>query len=386
MKLHEHQSKSLMAQYGIPVPGGGVASTPAEARGVAQGLGGRVVVKAQVHAGGRGKGGGIRLVEGPAEAEQAAASLLGTRLVTPQTGTEGAPVHQVLVEEASEVQRELYLAVVVDGGSRSPVVIASQAGGMEIEEVAETSPEKVLRVVVDPALGFQPYQGRRLAYALELPQELVRPAAELMANLYRLFQEKDCSLAEINPLVVTADGRLLALDAKLNLDDDAAFRHKELRELRDVTQEDAMEAEATDHSIAYVHLDGDVGCLVNGAGLAMATMDTVRSAGGAPANFLDVGGGADEEKVSRAMGIILADPRVKRVLLNIFGGILRCDIVSRGVATACQERGSSPPMVVRMLGTNAEEGRKIMGESGLPVTLVGTLKEAAAKLQEVVAS
>ena len=386
MKLHEHQSKSLMAQHGIPVPGGGVASTSAEARAVAQGLGGRVVVKAQVHAGGRGKGGGIKLVEGPAEAEQAAVSLLGTRLVTPQTGPEGAPVHQVLVEEASEMARELYLAVVVDGGSRSPVVIASQAGGMEIEEVAETSPEKVLREVVDPALGFQPYQGRRLAYALGLPQELVRPAAELMANLYRLFEEKDCSLAEINPLVVTADGRLLALDAKLNLDDDAAFRHKELRELRDVTQEDAMEAGATDHSIAYVHLDGDVGCLVNGAGLAMATMDTVHSAGGAPANFLDVGGGADEEKVSRAMGIILADPRVKQVLINIFGGILRCDIVSRGVATACQERGSSPPMVVRMLGTNAEEGRKIMGKSGLPVTLVDTLKEAAAKLSEVAAS
>ena len=386
MKLHEHQSKSLMAQYGLPVPGGGVASTSAEARAIAEGLGGRAVVKAQVHAGGRGKGGGIKLVEGPAEAEQAAASLLGTSLVTPQTGPKGAPVHQVLVEEASEVVRELYLAVVMDGGSRSPVVMASQAGGMEIEEVAETSPEKVLREVVDPALGFQPYQGRRLAYAMGLPQELVRPAAELMANLYRLFEEKDCSLAEINPLVVTADGRLLALDAKLNLDDDAAFRHKELRELRDVTQEDAMEAEATDHSIAYVHLDGDVGCLVNGAGLAMATMDTVHSAGAAPANFLDVGGGADEEKVSRAMGIILADSRVTRVLINVFGGILRCDIVARGVVTACREQGSSPSMVVRMLGTNADEGRQILGESGLPVTLVDSLKVAAARLSEVAAS
>jgi succinyl-CoA synthetase beta subunit len=386
MKLHEYQSKSLMAQCGIPVPPGAVASTSVEARALAEGMGGRVVVKAQVYAGGRGKGGGIKVCQDPAEVEQAAASLLGTNLVTPQTGPQGAPVNLVLVEEASEIERELYLAIVVDSASRSPVIIASQAGGMEIEEVAEANPEMLLREVVNPTVGFQPYQGRRLGYALGLPNELIRPMADLVTNLYGIFEKNDCSLAEINPLVVTKDGRLLVLDAKLTFDDDAAFRNKELQALRDVTQEDAMEAEATEHNIAYVHLDGDVGCLVNGAGLAMATMDTVHSAGAAPANFLDVGGGADDEKVTRAMSIILADPSVKRVLINVFGGILRCDIVARGVVAACRAQGANPAMVVRMSGTNAEEGRLILEESGLSVVLVDTLKEAADKLSTVVAS
>ena len=380
MKVHEYQAKALMAQYGIPVPRGGVASTPAEARRVAESLGGKAVVKAQVHAGGRGKAGGIKLVNTPAEAEEAAAALLGTRLVTHQTGSEGAPINQVLVEEPAELAAELYLAVLVDGGSKSVTIIASQAGGVEIEEVAASSPEKILNVVIDPVVGLQPFQGRKLAYAMGLSPELVRPASELMANLYRLFLEKDCTLAEINPLAVTTDGRIVALDAKLNLDDDAAFRHKEFAELRDVAQEDPMEAQASDYGIAYVRLEGDVGCLVNGAGLAMATMDIVKLSGADPANFLDVGGSANEEKVERAFGIILEDPAVKRVLINVFGGILQCDVLARGVVAACKSRGASPTLVVRMLGTNAEEGRQILGESGLDVAFADTLKEAAAQL------
>ena len=380
MKVHEYQAKALMAQYGIPVPRGGVASTPAEARQVAESLGGKAVVKAQVHAGGRGKAGGIKLVNTPAEAEEAAAALLGTRLVTHQTGPDGAPINQVLVEEPAELAAELYLAVLVDGGSKSVTIIASQAGGVEIEEVAASSPEKILNVVIDPVVGLQPFQGRKLAYAMGLGPELVRPASELMANLYRLFLEKDCTLAEINPLAVTTDGRIVALDAKLNLDDDAAFRHKEFAELRDVAQEDPMEAQASDYGIAYVRLEGDVGCLVNGAGLAMATMDIVKLSGADPANFLDVGGSANEEKVERAFGIILEDPAVKRVLINVFGGILQCDVLARGVVAACKNRGASPTLVVRMLGTNAEEGRQILGESGLNVAFADTLKEAAAQL------
>ena len=386
MKVHEYQAKALMAQYGIPVPKGGVATTSEEARRFAEELEGKAVVKAQVHAGGRGKAGGVKVVSSPDEAEQFAGALLGKSLVTQQTGPEGVPVRQVLVEEAAEIEKELYLAIVVDGGTKSAVVIASEAGGMEIEEVAATSPEKILRTTVDPVLGLQPYQGRKLAYGMNLKPELVRPVADLAMSLYRLFLEKDCSMAEINPLVVTADDRVLAVDAKLNLDDDASFRQRELRELRDVEQEDKLEAEAEDFDISYVRLDGDVGCLVNGAGLAMATMDVIKTVGAEPANFLDVGGGADEEKIKRAFGIMLADPKVKRVLINIFGGILRCDVAARGVVMACQESEANPTMVARMLGTNADEGRQILRESGLNVLLVDTLKEAADKLKEVSAS
>ena len=384
MKLHEYQAKALMAQYGIPLPRGGVAKTPSEARQQAQDLGGRVVVKAQVHAGGRGAAGGVRVVGSAAEAEEYAASLLGSNLVTTQSGPEGVPVTSVLVEEAAEVAQELYLAMLVDGGTRRPVAIASAAGGMEIEEVAMATPEKVLRAEVDPVLGLQPFQGRRLAYGMELAPELVRPTADLAARLYRLFVEKDCTLAEINPLAVTADGRIVALDAKVDLDDDAAFRHKDLQSLRDAGQEDALEARAREVGVSYVRLDGDVGCLVNGAGLAMATMDIVKAVGAEPANFLDVGGGADEEQVKQGFGIILADPRVKRVLVNVFGGILRCDMVAQGVVAACREAGSRPHIVARLQGTNAEEGRQVFRESGLPVQLAGTLREAAEKLQEVV--
>ena len=290
----------------------------------------------------------------------------------------------VLVEEAAEVAQELYLAMLVDGGTRRPVAIASAAGGMEIEEVAAATPEKVLRAEVDPVLGLQPFQGRRLAYGMELAPELVRPAADLATRLYRLFVEKDCTLAEINPLAVTADGRVVALDAKVDLDDDAAFRHKDLQGLRDVGQEDALEARAREVGVSYVRLDGDVGCLVNGAGLAMATMDIVKAVGAEPANFLDVGGGANEEQVKLGFGIILADPRVKRVLVNVFGGILRCDMVAQGVVAACREAESRPLIVARLQGTNAEEGRQVFRDSGLPVQLAGTLREAAEKLQEVV--
>lgn len=383
MKLHEYQAKSLMKQYGIPVPNGGVATSPEEVGALAEQLGGKVVVKAQVHAGGRGKAGGVAVVQGASEAQQFAASLLGKNLVTHQTGTEGVPVEQVMVEEAAEIQKEIYIAIVIDGATKSAVVIASESGGMEIEEVAETSPEKILRVPVDPVLGLQPYQGRKLAYGMNLKPELIRPTAELAVNLYRLFIEKDCSLAEINPLVITEDNRVIAVDGKVNLDDDAAFRQKELRGLRDIGQEDKLEAEAEDFGISYVRLDGDVGCLVNGAGLAMATMDVIQTVGAEPANFLDVGGGADEEKVKKAFSIILSDPKVKRVLINLFGGILRCDVAARGVVMACEETKANPAIVARMLGTNSSEARQILQESGLNVVLVETLKEAADKLKEV---
>jgi len=383
MKLHEYQAKALMKQYGIPVPNGGVATSPEEVGALAEQLGGKVVVKAQVHAGGRGKAGGVAVVQGASEAQQFAASLLGKNLVTHQTGPEGVPVEKVMVEEAAEIQKEIYIAIVIDGATKSAVVIASESGGMEIEEVAESSPEKILRVPVDPVLGLQPYQGRKLAYGMNLKPELIRPTAELAVNLYRLFIEKDCSLAEINPLVITEDNRVIAVDGKVNLDDDAAFRQKELRGQRDIGQEDKLEAEALDFDISYVRLDGDVGCLVNGAGLAMATMDVIQTVGAEPANFLDVGGGADEEKVKKAFSIILSDPKVKRVLINLFGGILRCDVAARGVVMACEETKANPAIVARMLGTNSSEARQILQESGLNVVLVETLKEAADKLKEV---
>lgn len=380
MKLHEYQGKALLAQYGIPVPRGEVASTSEEAERIASSLGGRIVVKAQVHAGGRGKAGGIRLVSTPQEAREAAAALLGRRLVTYQTGPEGVPVWKVLVAEAVDIAQELYLAVVLDAAARGPVVIASAEGGVEIEEVALRSPEKIVRIAPDPVLGLLPFQGRKMAYALHLPPSLVRPFADMVVGLYRLFVEKDCSLAEINPLAITTDGRLLAVDAKVNLDDDALFRHPDLAALRDREQEDPLEALAADADIAYVRLDGDVGCLVNGAGLAMATMDMVSRAGARPANFLDVGGGASEEKVQQAFTIILDDPRVRRILVNIFGGILRCDVAARGIVGAVRQKGYCPPMVVRMLGTNVEEGRAILRNTGLPVTFVETLQEAAETL------
>ena len=377
MKLHEYQAKAILGAYGVPVPEGSVATTPKDAQEAASRLGGRAVVKAQVHAGGRGKAGGVKAAADPAEAHSIAAGLLGTRLVTFQTGPEGAPVDRVLVEQTVDVERELYLSITTDGGRRRPVVIASAAGGVDIEEVARTDPSKVLQEVVDPTVGLQPFQGRRLAYDLELPPNLVRPFTELVSHCYQAYMEKDCSMVEVNPLVVTRDGHLLALDAKVSLDDDALFRHPDEAALHDPGQGAPLEVEAATYDIAYVKLEGNVGCMVNGAGLAMATMDTIKAAGAEPANFLDVGGGASEEKVTHAVAIMLSDPQVERVLVNIFGGILRCDIAAAGIVGAYRQSQRQPPLVVRMLGTNVEEGRGILADSGLTITLVDTLLEAA---------
>ena len=330
MKIHEYQAKELLAKYGVPIPKGRVATTPEEAAEITTELGGKAIVKAQVHAGGRGKAGGIKVVSSAEEAAQATKDLIGTTLVTFQTGPEGAPVGSVLVEELVDVETELYVGMAIDGATEGVVAIASSAGGMEIEEVAETTPEKLLRVSIDPVLGLQPFQGRRIAYGLGVDDSLVRPISALMDSIYKVFEESDCSLVEINPLGITTDGRVLAMDAKLNIDDDAVFRHRDLQPLRDTDQEDALEVEARESDINYVKLDGDIGCIVNGAGLAMATMDVTHSAGAAPANFLDIGGGADEAKVARALSIVLSDPDVKTVLVNLFGGILRCDVAARG--------------------------------------------------------
>ena len=382
MKIHEYQAKEIFARYGIPVPKGRVAKTPQEAGEVAAELGGRVVVKAQVHAGGRGKAGGIAVVDSPDAAAEAAERMIGSTLVTFQTGPEGAPVGSVLVEEAVDVDTEMYVGMAIDGSAEGVVAIASAAGGMEIEEVAETTPEKILTVAIDPVLGLQPFQGRKLAYGLDVPPALNRPVAGMMSALYDLFVGNDCSLVEINPLGITADGRALAMDAKINIDDDALFRRRDISGMRDVAQEDPLEVEASEFDINYVKLDGDVGCIVNGAGLAMATMDVTHAAGASPANFLDIGGGADEEKVAKALDIVLSDESVERVLVNIFGGILRCDVAARGIILAAERSPDKMrPMVVRMLGTNAEEGREALANSGLDVALVDDLSGAAEALQ-----
>ena len=380
MKIHEYQAKEIMANYGVPVPQGGVASSPAEAKQIASQLGGAVVIKAQVYAGGRGKGGGIKTAQSPDEAEKLAGQIIGMRLVTHQTSPQGVPVDKVLVEEAVAIARELYLGIVIDSATDVPVIMASEAGGMDIEEVAARTPEKILKAHIDPLIGFQPFLGRRLAFGMNLDSEQVRPATQLIGNLYRVFQEKDCSLVEINPLVVTSDGRLLALDAKLNLDDNALFRHRDYAELRDPSQEDELELEASKHNISYIKLDGDVGCMVNGAGLAMATMDIIKLMGAEPANFLDVGGGASDEMVTKAFTLLLSDPKVKAALINIFGGILRCDIVARGVIEAAKQIEFKVPVVVRMRGTNVEEGMRLLAESGLPVILAKDLRDAAEKV------
>ena len=378
MKIHEYQAKELLAKYGVPIPKGRVATTPEEAAEITTELGGKAIVKAQVHAGGRGKAGGIKVVSSAMEAAQATKDLIGTTLVTFQTGPEGAPVGSVLVEELVDVETELYVGRAIDGATEGVVAIASSAGGMEIEEVTEPTPEKLLRVSIDPVLGLQPFQGRRIAYGLGVDDSLVRPISALMDSIYKVFEESDCSLVEINPLGITTDGRVLAMDAKLNIDDDAVFRHRDLQPLRDTDQEDVLEVEARESSINYVKLDGDIGCIVNGAGLAMATMDVTHSAGAAPANFLDIGGGADEAKVAKALSIVLSDPDVKTVLVNLFGGILRCDVAARGFLQAAEEAPDAmKPMIVRMLGTNSAEGREIMANSGLAVGLVDDLNPAA---------
>jgi succinyl-CoA synthetase beta subunit len=380
VNVHEYQAKELLRSYGVPVPPGRLATSPADAESAARGLDAKVVVvKAQVHAGGRGKAGGIKVAKSASEAKRLASEILGMTLRTHQTGPEGKLVRKVWVEAGCEIERELYLAVVLDRAAEDLAIIASTEGGMEIEEVAARTPEKITTVHVDSAVGLQPYHVRRVAFALGLGAEAVPRLEVFLGGLYRLFVEKDASLAEINPLVVTKDGDLLALDCKLNFDDNALFRHPDVRDLRDPDEEDVREREANELDLAYVGLDGDVGCLVNGAGLAMATLDMLRAAGGAPANFLDVGGGTDQERVAAAFKLILADPQVQAILVNIFGGIVRCDLVAEGVVAATREIGVQIPIVVRLQGTNAAEGRAILQASGLDLTPADTFREAAEK-------
>ncbi|MDZ4164965.1 MAG: ADP-forming succinate--CoA ligase subunit beta [Smithellaceae bacterium] len=381
MKVHEYQAKEILTQYGVPVPRGALAKSAEVARDHAAGMGSRLVVKAQIHAGGRGKGGGIRLVAGAEEAFVAAGEIIGMRLVTHQTGAQGRLVRSVLVEEATEITAELYLGLLVDRSRQRECVtfMASAAGGMDIEEVARTAPEKIIRVAIDPTAGFSSFQARKLAYGLGLARELHKSFTDILQRLYRLFIEKDASLVEINPLVITRDNNLLALDAKINFDDDGLFRHPELKGLRDPEEEDPLEVEAVDAGVNYIKLDGYVGCLVNGAGLAMTTMDLIKLAGGEPANFLDVGGGATAERIERAFRILTSDPKVRVILVNIFGGILRCDRVATGIIEAVRKTNLSLPMVVRLQGTNLEEGRRLLQESGLTFEVADELYEAAQK-------
>jgi succinyl-CoA synthetase beta subunit len=384
MNVHEYQAKQLFREYGVAVPKGIMCTAEDSIRDATKELGGdRWVVKAQVHAGGRGKGGGVRVVDSVEEAEKAAKEILEMKLVTAQTGAEGRTVRKVLVEEGVAIQKELYLSMLVDRASNAPVIICSEAGGMDIEEVAAKTPEKVHRETVDPYLGLRAYQTRRIAQALGLKGQTIRQAAKMLASLYRLFGEKDASLVEINPLVVTESGDLIALDAKLQFDDNAMFRHEEILALRDVEEEDPLEAEAGELNLSYIRLDGNIGCMVNGAGLAMATMDLIQYVGGTPANFLDVGGGASASTVEKAFRIILADPRVKAILINIFGGIVRCDRVAQGVVEAASKVDLKVPVVVRLEGTNAEEARTILEGSNIDFSVAGTLREAGEKVVSV---
>jgi len=380
MKIHEYQAKQIFARYGVPIPRGEVASTPQESAAVAARLAAEVVVKAQIHAGGRGKGGGIRKAATPADAEKHAAAMLGRPLVTPQTGPQGRVVRRVLVEETLPIERELYLGLVIDRALARVVVMASAAGGMEIEEVAREKPEAILKAALQPATGLPSFQVRRLAFGLGLKDELGKQAAKLLGALYRVFVEQDASLVEVNPCILTRDGRLVALDAKINFDDNALFRHPELAALRDLNEEEPLEIEASKHALNYIKLDGNVGCMVNGAGLAMSTMDIIQLAGGQPANFLDVGGGASAEQIREAFKILVADKSVRAVLINIFGGILRCDRLATGVVEAARQLHLTVPIVVRMEGTNVEQGRKILRDSGLNFTVAADMKDAAEKV------
>ncbi len=380
MKIHEYQGKAILRDFGVPVPNGGVAETAGEARAVAGRLSGRVVVKAQVHAGGRGKAGGVKLAADAAGAEAAAREILGMMLKTPQTPPEGIKVLKVLVEEAAPIARELYLSITLDRARGTHVAMASPAGGMEIEEVAERHPEKIFREWTDPALGLQPFQARNLAFGLGLNGEQFRAAVGLILNLFRVYVDKDCSLVEINPLVVAEDGRVMALDAKLSFDDNALFRHRDVVDLRDTNEETPLDVEASRFGLNYIKLDGNVGCMVNGAGLAMATMDIIKLSGGAPANFLDVGGGASPEQIENAFRILSSDRSVKAVFINVFGGILRCDRLAEGLIAAINRLGLTMPVVVRMEGTNVELGRKMLADSGLNFTSADDMGTGAAKV------
>jgi succinyl-CoA synthetase beta subunit len=387
MNIHEFQAKEILKRFGVPVPRGIVASTPEEAKFAADELGGNVcVVKAQIHAGGRGKGGGVKVVKGAEEAAAKAREMLGRKLVTHQTGPEGREVRRVLIEQGLKIERELYLAMVVDRSQSRVTVICSAEGGVEIEEVAARHPEKILKEAIDPVIGLAGFQCRRLAYALGVPAELAGKMTGAMQGLYKAFEECDASLAEINPLIITKDGQVMALDAKMNFDSNAFFRQKKIVALRDLNEEDPREIEASKYDLSYISLDGNIACMVNGAGLAMATMDIIKLYGGEPANFLDVGGGANKEKVSQAFRILLADPRVHGVLINIFGGIMRCDILAQGVVEAARGLNVRLPMVVRMEGTNVDIGKKILAESGLAIIPAETMAEAAEKIVAAVKS
>ena len=386
MNLHEYQAKELLSRYGVKVPRGKMVESVADAAKAAEELGLPVVIKAQIHAGGRGKAGGVKLARTAADVLKMAGEILGKKLVTPQTGAEGKEVRKLLVEEGLAIQQELYLSFLVDRSVGRPVCIASSAGGMEIEKVAAEAPEKILRAEVDPAVGLRPYQARRIAYGLGLVEDVHGKAVAFLLSLYQAFRGLDCSLLEINPCLVTEEGEVLALDAKINLDDNALFRHKDLLSLRDITEEAPLEVEASKFGLNYIKLDGDVGCMVNGAGLAMATMDIIKLSGSSPANFLDVGGGASAEQVKNAFRILTSDPQVKAVLINIFGGILRCDRLAEGVIAAVQELGVKAPIVIRMEGTNVELGKKMLAESGLNFTTANSMKEAAEKVANLARS
>jgi succinyl-CoA synthetase beta subunit len=381
VKIHEYQAKSVLARFGVPVPRGEVAFTSAEAVDAAKRLGGNIsVVKAQIHAGGRGKGGGVKIARSIDEVEQLAKQIIGMTLVTHQTGPEGRKVGRVLIEEGLDIDRELYLSILIDRASAAPVIIASAAGGMDIEEVAAKEPEKILREHINPGTGIAPFQGRKLAFGMGLSGVTANKLVKLLDAIYKAFLETDASMIEINPLILTKSGDLLALDAKVSFDDNALYRHPDLRELRDIGEEDPLEVEASKFSLNYIRLDGNIGCMVNGAGLAMATMDIIKLAGGEPANFLDVGGGANAEQIKNAFRILMADKNVKAVLINIFGGILRCDVLAQGVIAAVTELGVPVPIVVRMEGTNVEEGKKMLRESGLSFTTADSMGEAAEKV------
>jgi succinyl-CoA synthetase beta subunit len=383
MNIHEYQAKGLLRKFGVAVPKGGIAYTPEEAVRVAEELGGPVwVVKAQIHAGGRGKGGGVKLAKSIEEVESLAAEIIGMTLVTHQTGPGGKEVSRVYVEDGCDIARELYLGMLIDRATSRITIMASTEGGMEIEEVAAKTPEKILQVEIDPAAGMQSYHARKIAFGLGLGGDQVKSAVLFLMGMYKAFVQLDASIVEINPLVVTGAGDVIALDAKMNFDDNALFRHKDIEELRDESEEDQTELEAAKFDLNYVKLDGNIGCMVNGAGLAMATMDIIKLYGGAPANFLDVGGGASRERVAAAFKLILADPNVEGLLINIFGGIMRCDVIAEGVVAAAREVSLTVPLVVRLSGTNAEQGKRILEESGLPIIAADDLAEAAKKAVE----
>ncbi|AEI44355.1 ADP-forming succinate--CoA ligase subunit beta [Paenibacillus mucilaginosus] len=385
MNIHEYQGKAVLKQYGVAVPEGKVAFSVDEAVEAAKALGTPVVVvKAQIHAGGRGKAGGVKVAKNLDEVRTYASEILGKVLVTHQTGPEGKEVKRLLIEQGCDIKKEYYIGLVVDRGTGRVVMMASEEGGTEIEEVAEHSPEKIFKEVIDPAIGLQAFQARKLAYSINIPAELVNKAVKFMTALYTAFVEKDCSIAEINPLVVTGDGSVMALDAKLNFDSNALFRHKDILELRDLEEEDEKEIEASKFDLSYIALDGNIGCMVNGAGLAMATMDIIKYYGGDPANFLDVGGGATTEKVTEAFKIILSDPKVKGIFINIFGGIMKCDVIANGVVEAAKQVGLDRPLVVRLEGTNVELGKKILAESGINIVAADSMADGAQKIVSLV--